>query len=158
MKCLTKYLTTMPIKIKNIDKIKGQLKSVAEKIEFDIIEAMKRAGEDFATSAREMKGSQGGFDDRTGNLRSSIGYCILKDGEVIFGDFKGKSTEGISAAKQAVSEVPKKQGFQLIGVAGMEYASAVESKGKNVISIQAEALIIDLKDYIEIIENRYNKK
>lgn len=148
----------MPITIKNIDKIKGQLKSAAENIEFDIIEAMKDAGERFVTDARDMKESQGGFGDHSGNLRSSIGYAILKDGEVIFGDFKGKSAEGISAAKKTVEEVPKKKGFQLIGVAGMEYASAVESKGKNVISIQAEALIIDLKDHIKIIENRYNKK
>lgn len=149
----------MPLKVEfNTNQFRTEIRQFTGEVEDAIIEAMKYAGEDFVTSARNMAKSQGGFGDRTGNLRSSIGYAILKDGEVIFGDFKGKKAEGISAAKKTVEGVPKIKGFQLIGVAGMEYASVVESKGMNVISIQAETLLVDLKDYMNGIEKRFNKK
>jgi len=108
---------------------------------------MQYTGEQFVKDARQMKKSDGGFGDVTGNLRSSIGYFILKDGQIIKSNLKGKAS-GKSAAQQFVETLPKKMGFQLIGIAGMNYASTVESKGKNVISIQAEAALIDLKDLL----------
>jgi len=147
----------MGIQIKNIDTIRGQLKGLMRNVEFDIIQAMKFAGEDFVKDARKQKKSQGGFGDVTGNLRSSIGFAILKDGEEIFGDFKGNAN-GIASAKAAISEIPKNKGLQMIGIAGMNYASIVEGKGMNVISRQAETLIIDLKDYIKEIENKYKTR
>ncbi|MDP2335878.1 MAG: hypothetical protein Q8N05_05425 [Bacteroidota bacterium] len=149
----------MPLKVEfNTNQFRTEIRQFTEDVEDAIIEAIKDAGERFVTDARNMVKSQGGFGDRTTNLRSSIGYSILKDGKIIFGDFKGKKAEGVAAAKRAVEEVPKVKGFQLIGVAGMEYASIVEGKGMNVISIQAEALLVDLKDYMDIIEKRFNKK
>jgi hypothetical protein len=148
----------MPLKVEfNTNQFRTEIKQLNGDVEDAIIEAMKYAGENFVKDARNMVKSQGGFGDRTANLRSSIGYAILKDGDVIFGDFKGNA-EGISAAKKTISEVQKVKGFQLIGMAGMDYASIVESKGMNVISIQAESLLVDLKDYMKVIEKRFNKK
>jgi hypothetical protein len=46
--------------------------------------------------------------------------------------------------KTAIQDVVKPKGFQLIGVAGMNYASHVESKGYNVISYQADVCMVNL--------------
>lgn len=61
---------------------------------------------------------------------------ILKDGEPIKSSFNGGKEEGRSKAKEAAAEVATEypRGYVLIGVAGMNYAAAVESKGFDVIS------------------------
>ena len=97
-----------------------------------------------------MTKSQGGFGDVTGNLRSSIGYFILKDGKIIIENRKlsTKGTDkitGYGAAIHLLNEVQKITGYQLIGVAGMGYAAYVESLGYNVITIQADVALINLK-------------
>jgi hypothetical protein len=43
----------------------------------------------------------------------------------------------------------KPNGFHLILIAGMNYASYVESKGYNVISYQADVCMIDLSLHLE---------
>lgn len=131
----------------NLGNVKITAKKFVGEVEEKMIMVMQYTGEQFVKDARKMKRSDGGFGDVTGNLRSSIGYFILKDGQIIKSDLKGKSS-GKSAAQQLLDSIPKKTGLQLIGIAGMNYASLVESKGKNVISIQAEAALIDLKDLL----------
>lgn len=127
---------------------------VQEEIDQEIIRAMSYAGEKFVKDAREMTKSQGGFGDVTGNLRSSIGYFILKDGEIIKKDFTG-SGEGEKNAMTELLFLSNKEGFQMIGIAGMNYASYVESKGYNVITLQADTCLIDLERYFKILENRF---
>ena len=77
--------------------------------------------------------------DRTGNLRSSVGYIIAMDGETVSENFEksGKGNDGdtgISKARQLAEDISLAyQGsYVLIGVAGMEYAVYVEAKGKDV--------------------------
>lgn len=137
----------MGIKL-NIGQVKITAKKFVGEVEDKMILVMQYTGEQFVRDARKMTRSEGGFGDVTGNLRSSIGYFILKDGQIIKSNLKGKAS-GKSAAQAAIDSLPKKTGLQLIGIAGMNYASVVESKGKNVISIQAEAALIDLKDLIK---------
>jgi hypothetical protein len=71
----------------------------------------------------------GDYLDQTGNLRSSIGYFIAKDGVIIKG-------QGTSESRSFASSIIRQynSGFSLIVVAGMEYAVYVEAKGYNVIS------------------------
>lgn len=130
----------------------GQAKITTKKfvgeMEDKMIMVMKYTGEQFVKDARNMKKSEGGFGDVTKNLRSSIGYFILKDGQILHDNLRGKAS-GKSAARQFVESLPKKMGLQFIGIAGMNYASILESKGMNVISIQAEAALIDLKDLMK---------
>jgi len=146
----------MPIKIEfNIKEFRREMDQMSAEIDRDILESLQQAGEDFVTSARSMGKSQGGFGDVTGNLRSSIGYVIRRDGEIIHGDFNG-TPEGVAAAKKTVDKVEKHGGLQLIGVAGMDYASAVESKGYNVISVQADVLLIDINKYVKEIIRKFN--
>lgn len=127
------------------------------KIESQFYRIMAYVGEEFITKVRSGLNidsgafPKGDYTDRTANLRSSAGYAILKDGVVIQIDLQG-TAEGESAAKALLSGIPKtSNGYQFIGMAGMEYASWLEAMGYNVISSQADVAIVDLsrmlKDY-----------
>jgi len=121
-------------------------------IEQVIIATLARRGESFVADARNNVNIDGAFEkgdykDRTKNLRNSIGYFILKDNDVVLSAFPGGQS---SEAKAALSEVPSRSGYRLIGMAGMSYAAEVESKGYNVITSQSfvtvELLRKDLND------------
>ena len=108
-----------------------------KQIEAKSIEALRYQGEEFVNKAR----LSGNYDDDTGNLRSSIGYVILKNGRVIDQNFQmaGKGSDrqtGRLEAMEYVTEIASNfpEGLVLIGVAGMNYAAAVESKGYDVIT------------------------
>lgn len=94
-------------------------------------------GEEFVNKARGLDT----YQDRTGNLRASIGYIILKDGKIVDQNFLASprgtdKTGGIAFARQVAGEVANDfpEGFVLIGVAGMSYARYVEDKGFDVIT------------------------
>lgn len=80
----------------------------------------------------------GSYTDRTKNLRSSVGYVVVVDGQVYKmsafgkpdGNNDGRST-GMSYARSLAGKFPK--GIVLIVVAGMRYASYVSAKGYNVL-------------------------
>lgn len=78
------------------------------------------------------------YKDQTGNLRSSIGYVVAVDGEIVqmssFDVVKGGgegAKGGKAYAMQLVRDFPK--GIVLIVVAGMNYASYVSAKGYDVL-------------------------
>lgn len=80
----------------------------------------------------------GSYKDRTKNLRSSVGYIVVVDGQVYktgsFGKPDGNSegkNAGMSYARSLAGKFPK--GIVLIVVAGMRYASYVSAKGYNVL-------------------------
>ena len=106
------------------------------------VEAIKKAlvynlcavGEQVLNAARLTNS----YKDQTGNLRSSIGYVVAVDGEIVqmssFDTVKeGRegSREGKEYAMQLVRNFP--QGIVLIVVAGMNYASYVSAKGYDVL-------------------------
>lgn len=106
---------------------------------------LQAAGEQFVKLARE----EGNYKDRTGNLRSSIGYIIVSDGSIQDSNFQksGSGSEGdkgIESGNRIAKEVAKtyNNGMVLIGVAGMNYSVFVEAmEGLDVItgaSIQTE--------------------
>lgn len=115
-------------------------------IEQRIIWALAMVGENFVNDARNTKT----YQDQTGNLRSSIGYIIARDGIIIQENVEGKA-EGKAKAKEVAREVLREnnKGFVLIGVAGMEYACAVESKGYSVITGSVPAAKVLLKKKIK---------
>lgn len=75
------------------------------------------------------------FTDRTTNLRSSIGFVIFYNGELIESSFKS-STEIESHSKKFAESLLENDntGFVCVLVAGMNYAAYVESKGYSVIT------------------------
>ncbi len=124
------------------------MKVRVERIEKAIILRLKRAGENFVKNARD----NGTYNDRTGNLRSSIGYVVLKNGVQQSQNFRqvGKGKDGPPTARNVIDEVKGKfqQGYVLICVAGMDYAAAVESKGRDVITASSHLAEAELKEAI----------
>jgi len=113
------------------DDVDGRIDNFVLSKEQKIIWTLGMVGEQFVNDARNIRT----YRDRTGNLRSSIGYIIAQDGKIIRENIEGDS-EGTAHARQVVEEVLREnqKGLVLIGVAGMEYAVAVESKGYDVIT------------------------
>ena len=146
-------------------KTSDAIKFVNEKfsrIDKAIVSRLQLIGEQFVRDARTKTKEQGGFGDQTGNLRSSIGFVILKDGETTHEDFQlasgGTDREtGLLRGKAEIAKLKGKypSGYVLLCVAGMEYAADVEKKNKDVITgsslIAREALnkaIQTIKDKI----------
>ncbi len=80
----------------------------------------------------------GSYTDRTGNLRSSTGYVIVRDGRIVsssdFSPVKGGrkgSRDGKEFAKRLAAE--HGSGIVLIVVAGMSYACYVKKRGYDVL-------------------------
>ena len=67
------------------------------------------------------------FQNVTGNLSASIGYTVIRDGQIIDeGGFKGTDTGASKGRALAKGE----DGLHF--VAGMDYATFVEAKGRDV--------------------------
>lgn len=114
-----------------------------------VIATMQRRGESFVTECRNERT----YQDRTGNLRSSVGYFIYEGNSLIESNI-GQG-EGRNEAMNEIRSIAKKQGvFYLIGVAGMNYASYVEAKGFNVISNQAIICLDLLSGDIERLKSK----
>ena len=100
------------------------------------IERLKLLGEMCVNHARSIPKEQG-FEDQTGNLRSSIGYSVFFDGvaihssyEVVLGgDAGAKAGQRLA---QAIGE--QTEGVCLVVTAGMTYALYLESKGRDVLT------------------------
>ena len=109
-----------------------------DRAEEKMIRVLVYAGDQFVTLAR----NNGNYKDHTGNLRSSIGYLVIQDGNVISEGFQkaGQGTEGnkgVADAKRLAQELAltHNKGLVLIGLAGMDYALHVENiAGRDVIS------------------------
>jgi hypothetical protein len=127
----------------------------AGRIEEAILLRLLRIGEQFITDAR----NNGSYTDRTGNLRSSIGYVVLRNGQQYsasgFTQVKQGST-GIQTAMSLLEEAKQRfpTGLVLIVVAGMHYAAAVESKGYDVLTGSSQTAVSSLKEAIETIQKK----
>lgn len=128
-----------------------------EQAEVAIYKKLQEAGEYFVKMARES----GTYQDQTGNLRSSIGYVIVKDSTVLFKNFakagkpKAESKEPITGdqvgERLATRIASGIKGFVLVGVAGMNYSVYVEAKGREVISGSALQTEVWLRKSIQQI-------
>jgi hypothetical protein len=98
---------------------------------------MRRVGEGFINDGR----LSGNYKDRTGNLRSSIGYAIGLSGETphinktgrkVLKGFKG-GIQGKDFGSQLI-KAESENSLVMVGFAGMEYAKSVEARGYDVIT------------------------
>lgn len=120
-----------------------------ERLQQALVRNMCVIGEQVLNAAR----STNSYKDQTGNLRSSLGYVVAVDGEIVtMSDFavvqgpKGNSGEGAKTGKEYVLEVLRNfpQGIVLLVVAGMSYAACVSAKGYDVLDsaqLQADKLV-----------------
>lgn len=101
---------------------------------------LMQVGLQFVRDAR-LKAPPYSFNDDTGNLRSSIGFIILYDGQLVHSDFT-QSPQGTDKATGVATgtEYAEKlgldysKGWAIITVAGMDYAGYVEALGYDVIT------------------------
>lgn len=75
----------------------------------------------------------GNYQNRTGDLRNSIGFVVTYNGEVR-GEYFQENVGGSIAKKKAYKQAKRRKGIVLIVVAGMNYAVYVEAKGFNVLT------------------------
>lgn len=96
-----------------------------------VIRALSMLGEQCVRYARE-RSAQDSWIDRTGNLRSSIGYVIVKGRRIVsmssFDTVKGGG-EGSSTGKKLAEDLGAMfpNDYVLVVVAGMNYAEYVEA-------------------------------
>jgi hypothetical protein len=111
--------------------LNSQIGKINQKLDY----ILAYAGEVGVNDAR----TEGSYQDRTGNLRSSTGYVIADNGSA-------KQTSEFSQVKQGAEGVKEGNDFakgvsireftkgkSLIIVAGMSYAGFVSAKGRNVL-------------------------
>lgn len=140
-----------------IDEIFRELLNETER---QIIETLHHVGEEAVKLSRLPHAKD--WQDQTGNLRSSVGYTIFKDGKPLNANFQavGNGSEGIAQGEKLAAEVGSKtQGYALVVVAGMKYAVYVESKGRDVLT-GAEAyakqqVARELADMVTNIKNAF---
>lgn len=137
-----------------------------------IIRDLTIAGEEAVKKARSIVTAGGGggvlppYTVQTGNLVSSVGYAVVQDGQIVtMSSFQavqgrpdkngiplGDGQEGSAKGKEYVKELAMRfpQGYALILVAGMHYASYVqELHHRDVLvsgSLVAEQLVREIQD------------
>lgn len=133
----------MGIKVFGFDKVLGKLGRTAAKtptMDEQVLRELVFIAEETCNIARDTYPTResGGYDDHTRHLRGSIGYKISFNGEeVASGGFDGRgSADGEDTARAALTKAAAadKALWEIVVVAGAEYARYVEAKGCNVIT------------------------
>lgn len=148
--------------------ITREFDELAERVMQAIIFNLKAIGEKCVNEARNLPSlsradeaakhpHQPNYIDDTGSLRSSIGYVLVVDGQIVsessfavVGNGKQGSEEGRSFAESLVAEHPS--GIALIVVAGKNYAEYVAAKGYDVLDsaeLLAEQLVQKLANDLD---------
>ena len=118
----------MPIKLKfDMSSFRVKMEKMTEAAENAIISRLTEVGLECISEARNNPG----YTDQSGNLRSSIGFCIVKDGQIVeqqIVPMVKKGVDGKKAAEDTLARLASSQtsGICLIVVAGMNYAVYVE--------------------------------
>lgn len=121
-----------------------------------LMEDYRTAGRNFVANARRKTRPSGGFGNITWDLRSSIGYLLLNNGEVIesyFPTLQGAvngSVTGDAFARELAADSEFNDGIGLILVAGMDYAKFVQSKGYDVIRGSEPGFIAEVKTMLGV--------
>ena len=113
------------------------------------VEALQQLGEMCVAHARSIPKEQG-FEDQTGNLRSSI--VVFVDGVAVhslYEEVKGGSIGAKTGEALAHKVGQGTQGVCLVVTAGMNYALHVESRGRDVIASAEQLAERELPRMIE---------
>jgi len=117
----------------NLTAVRKRLEEgVSKKVKM-ITTAYKAAGIDFVDTARRNKT----FGDITHDLVSSMGCILVVNHVEVFNYFPGFNENGVSkglAYAREIALLVEDGGIVLVCVAGMDYARAVEDRGKDVIT------------------------
>lgn len=86
------------------------------------------------------KVSPEGYNDQTGQLRSSVGYIIYRDGKIRHENFElapygTDKAPGLKAGRElALSQLRITEGWGVVLVAGMDHAGWVQAMGRSVLA------------------------
>lgn len=145
----------------NINDIDATFKALLAEVDRQLIESLTSVGEE-AVKLAKMIPPERGFKDRTGNLRSSIGYVVLVDGKpvnVAFAAVKGGHAGVNEGQRLALQVGSKTEGYALVVVAGMNYAVHVESKGRDVLTsaekFAEKEVAKELADLVTNVQNAF---
>ncbi len=116
-------------------------KFTGKKIEDDLYNQFREEEEKFLKScayvaigvvnrARDL----GSYTDRTGKLRSSIGFKLYKNKDTFLKDFTGDNSEGIEESDTLADRFVKTKDATLIILTSTEYAIFVENRDYTVLS------------------------
>ena len=114
-----------------MSEVEAYLKAEAERIQKLTIRALANLGEQCVSLARDRT-PELSWIDRTGNLRSSIGYIITHNGNIVqYSDFQQvkQGSEGVKTGRNFAEKIAKQfsSEYVLVVVAGMNYAEYVEA-------------------------------
>ena len=118
--------------------VKKRIDAFLDMVEQKQIARLQRLGEMCLIEARNNKG----YMMQTGALLSSTGYQVFVDGVAIHSQFDAASgaeseaaARGIKTGQTIAEQIGKEtKGVALVVVAGMNYATYVEARGKNVLT------------------------
>jgi hypothetical protein len=127
-----------------------------------MVQAMGLLGAKCVNHARKIP-KDIGFEDQTGNLRSSIGFKIFVGGNPVREDYrKVKDGEkGMENGKALADDVGQECGsrqIMLVVTAGMEYAVHVESLGRDVIASSEQMAGRLFPEYMKRVENMVKRQ
>lgn len=112
---------------------KKELEQVFEKFKIKaeerIVAQLTEIGKKSVEIARNLPNQGKTYHNRTGKLRDSIGFAVLKNGNIVAEDFVDPI--GRSAVMNRAGE--SYDGFRLLIVAGAEYATDVHVRGYDVL-------------------------
>lgn len=139
----------MALKWKNPQQLDRYIRQAEQACRQAARETLAELGERMLTDARNDVGKVRCFTDRTGNLRSSIGYVVVQQGQIVSeacgapvvasaGYEAGSRPAQVQAESLAhagaVASTLDKEKTWLVFVAGMDYASHVEARGFDVVT------------------------
>jgi len=118
-------------------------------VEEQIIEVLCKIG----AYGYDIAVEHGNFQDRTGELRSSIGWGVTRDGKLIkSGGFRQilQGWKGVEEGKAALRQMvaDSHEGIALIFVAGAEYSIYVEAMGYDVITYSEQRCVEEAEKII----------
>lgn len=129
----------------------------------ELIRTFSYLGEECVSRIRTRDQSES-WIDRTGNLRSSIGYSVVEQGKQrIQSAFSivREGTEGANEGKRLLEELSKKYAdtYALVVVAGMNYADEVEARDNKDVLASTELYAREKMDkYLAETKKRVEKR
>ncbi len=136
--------------------IRARINNEIERRKRGLISQLFYIGEECVNNARTPH--DGRYHNQTGNLCSSIGYCILDDGKIVHeGEWKavaggkGNGEEGMKQGAAFLHDLVSKQpakGIVFMMVAGMPYAQYVEAMSLDVLDTSEQMAQRKIKDML----------
>ena len=146
----------MPAEVKfSAKRIRERINDAIERRKAALIAQLFYIGEECLANAR----ANHLYLNQTGNLCSSIGYCVIVDGQIVHegewretaglqGDGKDGMQKGMEYLHQLATEQPT-EGITFLMVAGMPYAQYVEAMSLDVLDTSEQMAKAKIKAFID---------